>query len=662
MHSTSRTLLSWASIGALCLVAARAMPAAAVDPAGMSPGQAGAPSTSPATLAADWPQFHRDASHAGDNSAETGLPPADLAGLRTAWWASPSIVYSSPAVSDGVAYVGSTDGRLYAYPSAGCHSDAGPCTPIWTAMTGGPIESSPAVADGVVYVGSQDGSLYAFAVACGSGGLRCHPLWTGRTGDGIYASPPTVADGVVYVGSDDGRLYAFAAGCASDGARCAPLWVGQTGNAISSSPAVADGVVYVGSEDHSLYAFAVGCAVGGGTCAPLWTGATGGAIFISSATVSDGVAYVGSDDGRLYAFAVGCASGGGTCTPLWTGVTGGSIHSSPAVSDGVVYVGSDDHSVYAFAVRCASGGDTCTPLWTGPTGGQVESSPAIADGAVYAGSLDGSLYAFAVGCGTGGSTCMPIWTSGRLCGGISSSPAVADGSIYVGSRCDGLLAFDLDTEAPTVTAPLASVRVPSTLGAGSSRIAWSGTDGGTGISAYRLQQRIDGAWRDVALRTPGSTSVAVSLPFGVPARFRVRATDHAGNSSAWRVGPVFTPVLDQDTSNGVTYRGNWTRRRDAGASGGTRTDSTDNGASATLSFTGRTVAYVAATGPTAGSAQLLVDGVLTATVSLHSVTIRPRRVLFSAGWAASGHHEIRIRIVGSPGHQRVDIDAFLVYR
>ena len=39
------------------------------------------------------------------------------------------------------------------------------CTPLWTATTGGPVTSSPAVANGVVYVGSNDAKLYAFTTA-----------------------------------------------------------------------------------------------------------------------------------------------------------------------------------------------------------------------------------------------------------------------------------------------------------------------------------------------------------------------------------------------------------------------------------------------------------------------------------------------------------------
>jgi outer membrane protein assembly factor BamB len=147
-----------------------------------------------------------------------------------------------------VAYVGSQDGSLYAFPL----SCVGTCTPLWTAATGGPIESSPAIAGGTIYVGSDDGHLYAFNEATGA--LE----WSVATGGAVISSP-TVANGVVYFGSSDGKVYAAdAAGCGS--ATCTPLWSAPTGGPIVSSPIVADGVLYVGSNDGDLHVYGLGPA------------------------------------------------------------------------------------------------------------------------------------------------------------------------------------------------------------------------------------------------------------------------------------------------------------------------------------------------------------------------------------------------------------------
>jgi outer membrane protein assembly factor BamB len=94
----------------------------------------------------------------------------------------------------------------------GCSGAPKTCAPLWTAATSGNLDSSPAVANGVVFVGSEDHDLYAFDAAgsmqCSGIPKTCLPLWTGTTADEISGSP-AVVDGIVYVGSSDAFLYAF---------------------------------------------------------------------------------------------------------------------------------------------------------------------------------------------------------------------------------------------------------------------------------------------------------------------------------------------------------------------------------------------------------------------------------------------------------------------
>jgi outer membrane protein assembly factor BamB len=63
-------------------------------------------------------------------------------------------VLSSPAVSNGVVYVGDGYGVLYAV-------DALTGTEMWRFKTIGFVYSSPTVSNGVVYIGSNDKNLYA---------------------------------------------------------------------------------------------------------------------------------------------------------------------------------------------------------------------------------------------------------------------------------------------------------------------------------------------------------------------------------------------------------------------------------------------------------------------------------------------------------------------
>jgi outer membrane protein assembly factor BamB len=100
---------------------------------------------------------------------------------------------------------------------------------LWNYATSGPA-SSPAVVDGVVYIGSRDGIVYALNATNGA------QLWNYLTGD--WASSPAVVGGVVYFSSGD-SLYALNA------AHGAKLWNYTTGG--GSSPVVVDGVVYFSS-------------------------------------------------------------------------------------------------------------------------------------------------------------------------------------------------------------------------------------------------------------------------------------------------------------------------------------------------------------------------------------------------------------------------------
>jgi outer membrane protein assembly factor BamB len=406
----------------------------------------------------DWAQFRESQTHQAHNTNMTVISDTNVHALGVIWTgATGAAVNSSPVVANGVVYVGSNDGKLYAF-AVGCAHNGGTCTPIWTATTGGAIDSTPAAAGNRVFVGSSDGKLYAFAVGCATGGGSCAPVWTGTTGAPIHSSP-AVDGSVVYVGSNDGKLYAFSTTCGTGGASCSPVWKASTGAAIESSPAVANGKVYVGSDDGKLYAFAVGCATGGATCSPLWTATTGGAVHSSPSTLT-GVVYVASLDGKLYAFdgagVTGCSGSPVACTPLWIGVTGGPIYASPTVGDGHVWIGSDDGKVYSFHTGCKTGGATCSPEWIGNIGSPVRSSPGNGHDVLYVGASNGSFYAFDADCATNGSVC-PAAYSHSIGTSVLSSPAITNGGVYIGSNDGKLYAFNLVVDHLVLSPATASI-------------------------------------------------------------------------------------------------------------------------------------------------------------------------------------------------------------
>ena len=96
---------------------------------------------------ADWTMFRADPTHSGAGTGNPALPPALLWNYTTG-----GAVVSSPAVVDGVIYVSSTDGNIYALNAANGIK-------IWSYAVGVGL-SSPAVVGGVVYVGGGN-NIYA---------------------------------------------------------------------------------------------------------------------------------------------------------------------------------------------------------------------------------------------------------------------------------------------------------------------------------------------------------------------------------------------------------------------------------------------------------------------------------------------------------------------
>jgi eukaryotic-like serine/threonine-protein kinase len=292
----------------------------------------------PAEMANEPVEFRVDARHDGIYRAG-GVPV--LHGVKWKFKTGGAVV-STPAVSGGTIYFGSSDHNFYALDGA-----SGALR--WKFATRGRITSSPAVTAGRVYFGSYDGNFYALDAARGTlqwnfatAGER---RFSGRHLHGaepaaevmpdpfdVFLSSPVIDGGAVYFGSGDGNVYAL------DADTGALRWKFHTGNVVHASPALAGGTLYVGSWDSYFY------ALDAATGKERWRFKTGEDPAInnqvgiqSSAVVADGVVYFGCRDSHLYA--VDAASG----AQRWAFSTGDSwVISSPSVRDGTVYFATSD--------------------------------------------------------------------------------------------------------------------------------------------------------------------------------------------------------------------------------------------------------------------------------------------------------------------------------
>ena len=113
--------------------------------------------------------------------------------------------------------------------------------------------------------------------------------------------------------------------------------------------------------------------------------------------------------------------------------------------------------------------------------------------------------------------------------------------------------------------------------------------------------------------------------------------------------------------NAATYSGpagTWTHSTGAVFMGGSDIHAVKAGAAMAYTYTGQTFAWVSEFGPGRGSAKVYQDGILKATVSLYAKVNTGPEIAWSNWFPVSGLHTIKIVVVGTPGHPRVDVDGF----
>jgi hypothetical protein len=219
----------------------------------------------------------------------------------------------------------------------------------------------------------------------------------------------------------------------------------------------------------------------------------------------------------------------------------------------------------------------------------------------------------------------------------------------------------LDTVAPTVTAPSRTFVTGSAISSGkvSVRLGWSGSDVTSGIARYELAQSTDGkAWATVSTSLTAKALDRALSP-GHTYRFRVRAVDKAGNTGGWATGSTFTLSRYSEASSRIHYSGTWRTATSSVYWGGAAKYASAAGAKASFTSTGRTIAWVARRGPTRGKAEVFVNGTKVATVDLYASSYQNQRVVWSKSWSSAATRTVTIRVVGTSGRPRVDLDAIV---
>lgn len=233
----------------------------------------------------------------------------------------------------------------------------------------------------------------------------------------------------------------------------------------------------------------------------------------------------------------------------------------------------------------------------------------------------------------------------------------------VPTAASNVIQRDIDRAAPTVTAPVTSLRADTTLNGTAVRVrlTWGGADvGPSGVKVYEVERSYDGATFKL-IGTSTDTVLYWSMSPGHTYRFRVRARDNAGNVGAWATGALLKPALTQQSSSAVHFSSSTTTTRAPGYSGGSQRYLGKAGAWASYTTSARSLSFVTTRATTRGTVDVWIDGVKVARINLTAASTALRWVAYSKTWSSVGTHTIKVVSVGTPV-VRVDVDAFGVIR
>jgi outer membrane protein assembly factor BamB len=337
----------------------------------------------------DWPIFR-------GNPQQTGVATSKLPEKPEVLWkfSTKKAIEGTPAIANGVVYIGSFDENLYAI-------DLRTGNEKWR-YKAGETKTPAAVHDGKVYIGNLDGVLHVVDAAKGA------KLWTYET-----PNQAEITSGVSFIGNKilfgcvDESLY-----CLSD--KGEKLWTFRVqGGPVLATPAIAQDRTFVAGCDSTLHILD---ATKGQELSSLDLGGQIG----STAAVSGDQLFVGTMSSTVLGVDW---KQGKVSWSYESEKTKQPFYSSPAVTDKVIVLGCRDKHVRA--LDRAKG----TEVWDFVAAGQVDCSPVIVGDRVIVGAKDrvGSLYVLDLAKGTQRAKI-------ELDGAIIGSPAVADGRLVIATE------------------------------------------------------------------------------------------------------------------------------------------------------------------------------------------------------------------------------------
>jgi outer membrane protein assembly factor BamB len=281
-------------------------------------------------------------------------------------------------------------------------------------------QTTPAVANGIAYVGTHNGLLIAVSAATGRQIWQHKRCATGEpAGNASEETTPAVGQGSVFVSEPGGHVMTMIGLSAPHHLTCVPLEPAAQPSGTTWSPTLSGRTVYAitpsrvdaidAATGHVRWAHALPAGADPAADVTVWHGVTYAAFNTSTTTSENGHVYALSpSDGHLLwqvvqprYIATLAASGGrlvaggartnawdaGTGHHLWTGTCSGADAVS-LVGDAVIVTGGEAGSCQGSVERLDAA--TGATVWDSPLASELEDQASVGGGLVYLVNLDTS--------------------------------------------------------------------------------------------------------------------------------------------------------------------------------------------------------------------------------------------------------------------------------
>ena len=224
----------------------------------------------------------------------------------------------------------------------------------------------------------------------------------------------------------------------------------------------------------------------------------------------------------------------------------------------------------------------------------------------------------------------------------------------------------VDNEPPVASPPRISFAAGRRVGLATVplRLRWTAATDLSGVAGYELGEFAASgslAWR----RSFGASARDARLDVSRAAwhTFAIRASDRLGNTGTWAKATPARVDSVQQSAAGTSRSAGWTGYTNRYLLGGSAAYATRAGSWIRYRFSGATgIALVGTRGPTRGAAAIYLDGTYLQTVDAYARDGATRWLLFARSVDPAQVHTLTVKVLGTPGRPRFDVDAFLVLR